>query len=490
MSEVRVDFKSDTSQVDSSISKIKGGIGTIGTAAKGLGASLKTAFAPLLALGAALGAISAAKGVIDLGGDLDDLSTSTGIAVDKLVVLQNAFELAGLSGDLVGKAVLGLNNKLEAPTPKIIDTLSKLGLSFQSIENLSMEERFTVVSKAIGGLADQNDRAAASSALFGGALGRGLLPLFVGGASAIDDATRNVGRLGQTMSENAPAFAKIGDALDSVAVKSKQFFAALIGANADKLVEIADAFMGIDLTKAGEQVGQMLNTFIQISKVVIDAFGEGTLGKTFENALRLGWLNFKPVLLSGMEIAAEVFTSALIEGISASFSILGKLVPESVKTLATANKVITEMNKDSRASRTGLTPEELAEKDALEKGFKLSKEPILGPALPPKEKKKLEPLLGPAALTTDQKKAVDLFTKMQNKEQQDTKSKTASLMENLFGSGSATGTSLQRIGGASGLTGSFNEVRETNSILRRIEQILAKQPTQTTQTLTSTAAFA
>jgi hypothetical protein len=305
MSDVKVNFKGDHSSVDNSVSKVKGGIAGISVAAKGLGTSLKAAFAPLILVGAALGGIAAItngiKGVIDAGGDLDDLSAKTGEAAGELLVLQNAFELAGVSADSVSKAVIGLNNKLEAPTPKIISTLNDLGVSLDDLQNMSMAEKFDRISSAIGGIDDVNKRAAVSSTLFGRNLGQALLPLFVN-KGAIAESQRAIGGLADTMTKNAAVFAKLGDAFDLVGIKSKQFFGAALGENADRLEDVADRFIGADFTEAGKAFGQSI-------KNTLDGIEKALGGQSLGAALKVAF-----------ESSEETITSVLTKAIRGAFS--------------------------------------------------------------------------------------------------------------------------------------------------------------------------
>lgn len=501
MADIPVVFKGDHSSVDNSVSKVKGGIAGISTAAKGLGAAFKSAFAPLLIVGAALGGVSAItsgiKDIIDLGGDLDDLSTSTGIAVKELVLLQEAFKLAGVSSDLVGKAVTGLSVKLNQPTPKIIETIANLGLSLADLQAMPMGEQFSTIGRSIGELSSQSERAAASATLFGKSLGQGLLPLFADPA-LFDTASKSVGQLGTTMEDNASKFAKIGDALDSVITKVRQFFASFIGANADKLVQIADAFMSIDLTKAGETIGRMLRDVVTIVQVLGKAFNEGTLGVALLEAFTYGWLSFKPLIMDGFIQLSNMFVDILLKGVENAVNVAktgstsnftaaaSLLIPVVGPVLAseiyakgtkeagaigqtkTTSFLLTDseqaiLRKISEKFQIGAVANEKAEKDRLE-AARLRKDEVSKPVLK-------APLFGPATPTAMQQKTMNEFATNQEKTR-------SSLFEKLFGKTTELPTtSLQRIGGASRFTGAnqtLTEQKETNNILRQIKDLLGK----------------
>lgn len=301
MADVRVDFKSDTTSVTSGIAKIKTGLGGLNSLAAGVGGVLKTGFVAIGAAAAAAGTafVAGSKDIIDYGGDLDDLSVKTGIAVKDLVVLQEAFKFAGISADSVSKAVLGLNNKLANPTDKMVSVLNSLGLSFEEVDKLSMEQKFTTVAEAIGNLSSSSEKAAAASTLFGKNLGQGLLPLFAN-KNALKEAAISVGGLGASMEKYAPAFAKIGDAVDSITTKFRQFFAEALGQNADKLVALADKLLAIDLGGAGTGFGAILSDILGVME-----------GKSIKQAIIDGIAEATPILVSAFIEVADIIVAGV-----------------------------------------------------------------------------------------------------------------------------------------------------------------------------------
>jgi hypothetical protein len=486
MSDVRVDFRSDSSQVDRNISKIKSGLGTIGAAARGVGTALKSAFAPLIAIGAIVGGLAVFKDVLDMSGDLDDFSKATGASIKELAVLQEAFKLAGASSETLKKAILGLNERLANPSDAVLKTLNDLGLSFQELQGLSMDQKFSVINQAISGFADEATRATFATTLFGKA-GREMLPLFADGG-VIDEAKVSLGGLADTLNTYAPQLAKIGDAFENVAIKAAQFVAAFLGENADRLVEIAEAFIRIDLTKAGQNAGKILRDFIQISEIIVNSFSTGTLGSTLKDALTYGWLNFKPVFFNGMIQAANIFSQTLMKGLEATGLF------KTAEGLNTAFDILTFGGDFFGGARGGetmkpfeLSAEETKMLDAL------SKKLMVGKAADNQTEKRNQETFEKArqdaesrrSRATEQSRSMDVSSAIDTAKAMAAKlaenaaklkeTKGGSLMNMLFGSKDFGTTSLQRIGGASGLTGNaLTETRETNNILRRIEQLLGK----------------
>jgi serine/threonine protein phosphatase PrpC len=104
MADITARFRLDISGVDAALARIAAGT----LAVQGAFAAANAALAPLA------GAFNAVKESLDLGGQLSDISAQTGIAVDDLVVLRQAFQNAGVGADGVGPAINRLQKALGA----------------------------------------------------------------------------------------------------------------------------------------------------------------------------------------------------------------------------------------------------------------------------------------------------------------------------------------------------------------------------------------
>lgn len=310
MAEVKLNFSANTATAVKGIQSVNGAIASAKTGFKSMLASITPIGLALGALGASLLSLKGIKDVIDLGGDLDDLSSKTGIAVKDLVILQEAFRLAGMEGADVGKIVNGLSAKLDMPTPKILETLKVLGLELEYIQSLPIGERFQVIGEAIGRLTSETERANAAQTLFGKTAGNNLLVVF-NNARAFDEARASVGGLADTMNKHAADLAAIGDGFDSIKNKALQFYAALLGPNVDKLKEIAMMITNIDLTSAGNAVGLFIQEASAVIENLISGLNNGKFGEVLSNELELAWLNVEPLIISIFDKAADIFLKSL-----------------------------------------------------------------------------------------------------------------------------------------------------------------------------------
>jgi hypothetical protein len=327
MATLKIDVAANTASANKGIDKLQSNLKGVSGVAKGVTTAITGMMAPLIGLVAVLGGISlATKGIkdtIDLGGELDDMSSKTGIAVRDLVILKEAFKLAGMEGADLGKIVNGLSAKLDSPTPKILETMKSLGLSMAEVQKLPIGERFQVVGNAISNLSSATDRASASQILFGKSAGNNLLVLF-NNRNAMNEAKASVGGLADSMNTYASRFAAIGDALDTVGTKIIQFFAQALGQNIARLQNAADWLLNLDLSNAGKELGGILNTLGDIVETMTEAKNLGELYDTFSDAIEMGWLNVKPILINGMKEVATFFANALVEAIKKANPMLAK----------------------------------------------------------------------------------------------------------------------------------------------------------------------
>jgi hypothetical protein len=299
MAEVKTKFTADTVGVQKGIKSVGSSVTGLKSTVTGLGTAFKSAMAPLLALTAAVGGgaaiLKGTKDILDYGGALSDTSNITGIAVKDLVVLQEAFRQAGISSELVQKAVSDLNGKLSLPTPKIIGQLQKLGITQEQIAKSSIGERFTLVASAIGKMTNKSDQLTASQVLFGRTMGTNLLNLFKT-KDAMEQAQTTVGKLGDNMEKFANKFDFISDVIGGVGIKFRQLFAGLVGGNVDRLLLLAQKFNELDFSNLGESIGGFVKTFA-------NALGTGEIFDAI-------WLQLKAIILKTGEFLISIFEIA------------------------------------------------------------------------------------------------------------------------------------------------------------------------------------
>lgn len=180
------------------------GVRNIGLKMAGLGAAV---VAPLA---------GAAKSFADMGSKLWDMSKRTGVSVEALSVLGYAAEQSGAE---IESLEVGLRKMQKAivdaasGSASAQEALALLGLTVQDLVGLSPEQQFKLIADRIDQIEDPTLKAAAAMEVFGKS-GTGLLPMFEGGAAALDAYEAKARKLGIIMStEDAKAADEFGDAL-------------------------------------------------------------------------------------------------------------------------------------------------------------------------------------------------------------------------------------------------------------------------------------
>jgi hypothetical protein len=218
----------------------------------------KAMFAGIAAAGtAAFAAVAVAmKSAIDAGAELDDMVQRTGASGERLVVLQRAFELAGMAASQVPqalnrmqKALAGLNDEGE-PTSK---AFAKLGLSIGQLMQMDPADAFRATAEAIAAIEDPAKRTAAAMEIFGKS-GAELLVLF-NQESLFADAQTQVGALGETLAANAGAFGNLSDAMEIGGLKMQQVGAEIAVSLLPQLTALADWINTTDLSSVGAAIG-------------------------------------------------------------------------------------------------------------------------------------------------------------------------------------------------------------------------------------------
>ena len=245
--------------------------GTIGKLAALAGVSLSVA-----------SAIGALKDAMNLGGELNDLSTRTGISVKDLVVLRQAFEDTGVGADsgvqaitLMQKALSGVSESGE-PTNKMF---AQLGLDMEALKKMAPTDQLKAIGTAISSIQDPAQQTAASMAIFGRS--GASMKQFFADPGAIDGAAKALGSMPDVLQRNAALFDSIGDTIGQMKTKLQGFWAGILEGMSPALKSITDSMNSVDFTAWGVKIGTAIGTIIQI-------FKDGQIGTMLGLSLKIG----------------------------------------------------------------------------------------------------------------------------------------------------------------------------------------------------------
>ncbi len=209
--------------------------------------------------------MSQMKGALDLGGELNDLSASTGASVSELVVLRQALQNAGMGAETAGpmiarfqKALAGVNE--DGVTTKGV--LEELGINTLALSRMSLQDQFAELSRVISAIPDPADRAAAAIKLFGRS-GVEMLA-FMRDPKAFQTAAAQVGELGNVLQANTARFDSVSDAIGALGGKMNQFFVGFMSEISG--LGVFEDLSKMDFTGIGQSVGQMANSFISMAQ--------------------------------------------------------------------------------------------------------------------------------------------------------------------------------------------------------------------------------
>lgn len=219
----------DASAVRRGLAGISSGFGRIGRV---LGRGLKAGaiaggIGAMTALGAALKAALGIKDLADYGSELSDMAVQTGVAVSKLVELQEALRLAGVPAKDTSRVLSTLaGNMQEAVAQEGLarDAFRDLGIYMTDIRGAKIDQVFMMVAKRIadsGGEIKNLERS--MEGLFGARIGYGLLRLFKDPAN-FDRARDNVAGLAADLEASANDLDRLADDLGGLSVQMRGFY--------------------------------------------------------------------------------------------------------------------------------------------------------------------------------------------------------------------------------------------------------------------------
>ena len=285
MSDVTVTFGAKDNGVESTIVKIKGSLNNLEKSTQQASDSFEGGFKKMaiaggvagLAIGAGMKVIGAATDAaravvnrfgeaLDLGGELSDLSARTGETAGNLLVLQRAFDNAGVGADKVGTAV----NKLQkfitdasngAATQSAV--LVRLGLSMTDLAGMTPTQQMQTFAERISRIQNPTERAATAMQIFGKSGGE-LLPFLTNFSGEIANAKGELGSMPAIMDRSANAFDNIADKIAVVKGKVTEFAAGFLESALPAMNKFINAGSQLDAAKFGQVIGQKLTEAFEL----------------------------------------------------------------------------------------------------------------------------------------------------------------------------------------------------------------------------------
>jgi hypothetical protein len=292
----------------------------IGRAMKNARASMNRLASQALRAGAAIGAMAVAIGgaamvkglkmAADLGGRLSDVAAQTGIAAGEVALLERAFADNGIAASKVGPTINKMQKAIVDATTKggaMADTFAGLGLDLGKLGAMSPDDQFAAIQKAVSGISDPTQRAAAAMQIFGRSGGE-LLTLFAD-QGALGNAAKSLGTQADILNRRAGTFDSISDILGRVGSKMQGFFVGMLDRIADPVLVLLERFDGLDLAAIGQRAGDALKEAAPVALQMVEDIIYW--GETF-----IYWIK-----LAGIQIAS-LFTPGYWKSIGLSVAAL------------------------------------------------------------------------------------------------------------------------------------------------------------------------
>lgn len=184
---------------------------------------------------------SAVNAYESYGSSLNDLSNSTGVAVEDLSALQYAAKLNGIStGQLTTglKGLIKFTGGVASGSKKAAQTLAELGINQEAFLKAGTVGRMNMVADSLAGIEDGTERANAAMAIFGKG-GLEMARLLKGGSEELNKLIAEAERLGAVMTtEEAQKADELGDSWDKLSTAGGGVARAIGVALADSLITI------------------------------------------------------------------------------------------------------------------------------------------------------------------------------------------------------------------------------------------------------------
>lgn len=318
--------------------KVKASMQAIGRSIKKLSfaAFRAGAMGAVAALGGLLVTARGLKKALDLGGRLSDVASNTGIAAGKALIMEQALQDAGMSGEklqtIIQKQQRSIVEAGEGVTSykKAFDAL---GLSLSDLRSMSPDEQFMAIQQALAALPDPAERSARAMQIFGRAGGQ--LGALFSNADAFKNAAESVGSQADILSENADAFDRSADILGGISGKVRSFFVGVAAQVNSSLLPLLEELNKVDMAQWGQVAGDAIMIAVQASKSgKLLSLGGSMLKIALIEGVNVLWRTIKAAvtflgvglaegaMLIGKMLANTDFTDGVIHAFNAGASLL------------------------------------------------------------------------------------------------------------------------------------------------------------------------
>lgn len=235
------------------------------------------------------------KSTLDLGGHLSDVSAQTGATAGDVLILEQAFKDAGQGSDAAANFIRKMQvavSGVGSESKKQQDALRELGLSQESLADMSVVEQTKALQRGFEGVASAADRTKLAVDLFGRTGSQNLTLLM--DPNALGKAQQRVGGLAPLMTRLAETFDRLSDAVGAAGLKLQQLMAGAMAVLAPQAVSLAEAFDAIDLTGLGVAIGRVVQAFLGIGTAlrellpILVAYGAGWAASAVATSLASG----------------------------------------------------------------------------------------------------------------------------------------------------------------------------------------------------------
>jgi hypothetical protein len=329
-----VKFSATDAGFTQTISKVKNSVKEMDDGVKDAGNGVNTSFAAMAKAGAGLaigiGAVKAVfsaitgtlgefKGALDLGGELSDLSSRTGETAGNLLILQRAFDNAGVGADKVGSSINKLQKFMEDAArggKRQSETLDALGLTYDDLSGKTPTEQMALLAERISGIEHPGKRAAFTMQVFGGKAGD-MLPLLTNFSGEMENAQKQLGSMPGVMDRSANSFDAISDNIEVAKGKFLEFAAGLLESVSPAIELVTTLLTRFDAAGAGMKLGEIITG----ASKAMGGFGAAL------DAIKLGEFSMAfEIAFTSIKLQAKDSINSIMAYLKASASFAGKFL--------------------------------------------------------------------------------------------------------------------------------------------------------------------